>query len=480
MAKMSLQFLSEDEKHSIHAAALDLLEDVGLRIKEAEAADILADAGAHVDKSNHRVRFPKSLIEGALATAPSEFKLYGRDLDEHIIDLRPGNVYHSTNGYAVHWYDPDSGTRRPINQEDLAWITRLADAQDQMEVLCVIGTPVDVPAETNDRYQSVISLINTTRHIWATAYGKEGVHDAVRIASIVRGSREALRQYPLFTLDLTTLSPLELDQRQSSTMIEGARQWIPISLSPGPIGGATGPVTMAGNVTQANAEVLGAITLCQIVQPGIPVIYNQYSRSLDMSSGQLAMGGPEFSMQRVATAEMARYYNLPSRGGGMISDAKAVDAQMGAEKMLNCLMPSLAGLNIANGIGMADSLNTVRPELMVIDNEIIRMVGHILKGFEVNQETIPLDLIGEVGPGGNYLTTEHTLKHFRRELWFTRLWDRTPWTVWEKEGAMEVAERAWAMIKADKHVVPPLDEGVEDAIWEVVRKADQQYTCGGP
>ena len=175
-----------------------------------------------------------------------------------------------------------------------------------------------------------------------------------------------------------------------------------------------------------------------------------------LGAGQLAMGGPEFSMQRVATAEMARYYNLPSRGGGMISDANAVDAQMGAEKMLNCLMPSLAGLNIANGIGMADSLNTVRPELMVIDNEIIRMVGHILKGFEVNQETIPLGLIGEVGPGGNYLTTEHTLKHFRRELWFTRLWDRKPWTVWEKEGAMEVAEQAWAMIKADKHVVPPL------------------------
>jgi trimethylamine--corrinoid protein Co-methyltransferase len=478
VAKISVQLLSQEEKNKIHADSLTLLEEVGLDVLDAEAVDILADAGARADEGSPRVRFPPSLIEEWIAKAPSEFNLYGRDVG-HVIHLQAGNVFYSTSGYAVHWYDSDSSTRRTVSQEDLAWITRLADGLDQMDVYAVVGTPVDAPTATNDRYQCAISMINTTKHFWNTAYGKEGVRDAVRMASMVRGSREALRRYPLFTLDMTTLSPLQLDGRQASTMIEGAREGIPIGISPGPIGGATGPVTMAGNVTQANAEVLGAITLCQIVQPGIPVVYTQWSRSLDMSSGQLGMGGPEFSMQRVATAEMARYYDLPSRGGGMMADAKAIDAQMGAEKMLNCLMSSLAGLNIVSGIGMVDITNTVCPEQMIIDNEIICMVRHILKGFEVTEETIPLDLIGEVGPGGNYLTTEHTLEHFRQELWFTKLWDRKPWTVWEKEGAMDVAERSLSMIKADKHVVPPLDEGVEDAIWEVVHKADQQYTSGG-
>ena len=474
MTSVSLQFLTQEEKDKIHESALTLLEKVGLRIMEPEALDILAGAGAHVDRGAHRVRFPAPVVEKALKSSPSEFKLYGRDpFGQHVIDLRPGNVYYNTNGYAVHWYDPDGRVRRPIKQEDLAWITRLADAQDQMDVLSVIGTPVDAPAETNDRYQLAITLLNTTRHVWANAYGKQGVRDAVEIAARVRGGREALRQYPLFTLDTTTLSPLELDTRQSTIMIEGARQGLPIGISPGPIGGATGPVTLAGNVTQANAELLAAITLVQCTQPGTRVVYTQYSRSLDMSTGRLAMGGPEFSMQRVATAEMASYYRLPSRGGGMIADGKAVDAQTGAEKMMNCLMPSLAGLNIVAGIGMVDFINTARPEMFPIDNEIIRMVRHILKGFAVNDETIPLDVMAEVGPGGNFLTTEHTLEHFREELWFTRLWDRKPWDVWEKEGAHEIAERAWAKIKADKHVVPPLPEDVQAAIWEVVHRADR-------
>jgi trimethylamine--corrinoid protein Co-methyltransferase len=204
-------------------------------------------------------------------------------------------------------------------------------------------------------------------------------------------------------------------------------------------------------------------------------LYTNYTRSLDMSNGRLAMGGPEFAMQRVATAEMARYLNLPSRGGGMIADAKAVDAQLGVEKLLGCLLPSLAGLNVVAGIGMADSINTARPELFPVDNEIIRVVRHILKSFEVNADTIPVDLIGEVGPGGNFLTTQHTLDHFKNELWFTKLWDRKPWDVWEKEGRIEVAERAWAKVKASKYVVPPLDADVEKAMWEVVAAGDKRH-----
>lgn len=479
MTHVALQYLTQAEKDKIHTSALTLLEQVGLRIIDPEALSILSDCGAHVDRQSERVRFPAALVQRALQSVPSEFKLYGRDLAEHVIDLRPGNVYYNTNGYAVHWYDPDTGGRRPITRDDLGWLTRLADAQDQMDVLSVIGTPVDAPAETNDRYQLALTLLNTTRHTWANAYGKEGVRDAVEIAALVRGSREALREYPLFTLDTTTLSPLELDLRQSTIMIEGARQGLPIGISPGPIGGATGPVTLAGNVTQATAEVLGAITLVQCVQPGTRVVFTQYTRSLDMSTGRLAMGGPEFGMQRVATAEMARYYGLPSRGGAMVGDGKAVDAQVGAEKMMNCLLTSLAGLNIVAGIGMVDFINTARPEMFPIDNEIIRMVRHILRGFAVNDETIPLDVMAEVGPGGNYLTTDHTLEHFRNELWFTRLWDRQPWDMWEKDGARDVAARAWERVKADRHVVPPVASDVEAAVWEVVRRADRLHAATG-
>lgn len=473
MAELTLSLLSDEEKEQIHLTSLALLEEVGLSIEDSEALDFLEGAGADVDRPTQRVRFPAGLVDAALERAPAEVKLYGRETSEDV-HLRAGNVYYSTSGYAVRLYDPRTGRCGEMNRTGLEWITELADGLDHVDIHAVLGTPYDVPSQTNDRYQLAIALTKNRKHIWNTAYGKDGVQDAVNMASAVRGSRQALCDFPLFTLDLTTLSPLQLDGRQASTMIEGARQGIPIGISPGPIGGATGPVTLAGTLTQAHAEFLGALVLCQVVQPGTPVIYTQWTRSLDMASGGVTMGGPEFSLLRVATAEMARYCDLPSRGGGLMADSKTPDAQMGTEKLLNCLMASLAGLNVVAGVGQTDFINTVRPEQMFIDNEIIGIVKTMCRGIEVNQDTIARDTISEVGPGGNYLSAEHTLTHFREELWFPRLWDRKTWSVWEEEGAKDVGARAAERVASSSHQVPPLDSGVEKAIWEVVEAADQR------
>jgi trimethylamine--corrinoid protein Co-methyltransferase len=474
MEKISLQLLSKEEQDRIHNTSLEILENVGMVVMENEALELLAGAGAQVDFAAQRVRFPASLIQNALEKAPGEVKLYGRDINQ-FVHLRQGSVYYSTSGYAVWVYDPTTGKRRSMSKEDLAWVTRLADGLDQVDIYALLGTPIDAPPETNDRYQLAIALANTRKHIWNTAYGKDGVEDAVRMAAAVRGSREALRQYPLFTLDLTTLSPLQLDERQASTMIAGARHWIPIGASPGPIGGATGPVTLAGTLTQANAEFLGALALCQAVQPGIPVIYTQWTRSLDMASGSVAMGGPEFSLLRIATAEMARYYGLPSRGGGMMADSKAADAQMGMEKLMNCLMASLAGLNVVAGVGQTDFINTVRADQMFIDNEMISLVRRMCRGIKVSEDTLALDAIEQVGPGGNYLAAEHTVANFRQELWFPRLFDRKVWAVWEEEGAQEIADRAGQKMAAAQQSVPPLDEAVSKEIMDIVAQADRRY-----
>ena len=474
MEKISMQLLSKEEQDRIHTASLEILEQVGMAVMDREALELLAGAGAKVDFPAQRVRFPASLIQYALEKAPGEVKLYGRDINQ-VVHLRPGSVYYSTSGYAVWVYDPATGKRREMSKEDLAWVTRLADGLDQVDIYALLGTPVDAPPETNDRYQLAIALANTRKHIWNTAYGKEGVEDAVRMSAAVRGSREALRQYPLFTLDLTVLSPLQLDERQASTMIAGARHWIPIGASPGPIGGATSPVTLAGTLTQANAEFLGALALCQVTQPGIPVIYTQWTRSLDMASGSVAMGGPEFSLLRIATAEMARYYGLPSRGGGMMADSKAADAQMGMEKMLNCLMASLAGLNVVAGVGQTDFINTVRADQMFIDNEMISLVKRMCRGINVNDDTIAVDAIRQVGPGGNYLAAEHTVANFRQELWFPRLFDRKIWAVWEEEGAQDIAARARQKVASAKQNVPPLDEAVSKEILDIVSQADRRY-----
>lgn len=474
MERLNLQLLSDEEQEQIHEASIEILEKVGMVVMYTEALELLAGAGAIVDFATRRVRFPAELVQFALEQAPNEVRLYGRDPSQYV-DLRKGNVYYSTSGYATMMFDPTTGSRREITQADLAWMTRLADGLDQVDIHAVMGTPADVPPETNDRYQLAIALTNTTKHIWNTAYGKEGVEDALRMAAAVRGSFEELRRYPLLTLDLTTLSPLQLDERQAGTMVSGARAGLPIGVSPGPIGGATGPVTLAGTLTQANAEFLGALTLCQVTQPGVPVIYTQWTRSLDMALGSVAMGGPEFSLLRIATAEMARYYQLPSRGGGLMADAKAVDAQMGVEKLNNCLMASLAGLNVVAGVGQTDFINTVRLDQMFIDNEIISLVRRMTRGIQVNPETIAIGVIDEIGPGGNYLAAEHTVNHFRRELWFPKLFDRKVWSVWEADGALDIAARARQKLVANKHIVPPLEEAVTREIWGIVQAADRAY-----
>ena len=473
MDHLKIQLLSEEEKQLVHKGALRILQETGMAILEPEALEILSRAGASVDFDRQRVRFPESLVEQALGDAPEDVKLYGRDIQK-CIHLKKDQVYYSTSGYAVQLYDPRVKARREISQADLAWITQIADGLEQVDIYALLATPCDAPHATNDRYQLAIALANSTRHIWNTAYGKEGVSDTVEMLTAVRGNREALRQYPLLTLDLTTLSPLALDERQASTMVAGAREMLPIGISPGPIGGATGPVTLAGVLTLANAEFLGALTLCQIVQPGVPVIYTQWTRTLDMGTGGVTMGGPEFSLLRIATAEMARFYNLPCRGGGLMTDGKAADVQMGVEKLLNCLSATLSGLNVVAGVGQTDFINTVRVDQMFIDNEIISIAKRMRRGIQVTAETMAIELIGSVGPGGNYLAEDHTVANFRKELWFPNLWDRKPWSVWEADGGKDIAERAAEKLAAFTPSVPALDPLVEKAVWDVVYSADKR------
>jgi trimethylamine--corrinoid protein Co-methyltransferase len=193
-----------------------------------------------------------------------------------------------------------------------------------------------------------------------------------------------------------------------------------------------------------------------------------------MGTGNISMGGPEFSLLRIATTEMAKHYKIPSRGGGLFSDSKVADAQLGVEKMMNCLTSSLAGLGVVAGMGMAGLSNTICPNVLLIDNEIIRVVRHMIRGIPINAETISKEIIMEVGFGGNYLVHEHTAMNFRKELWFPKIWDRKVWSTWAEEGAHEISVRTHQMINNYQHEQPALDDEIKQAIWEIVSAADQR------
>ena len=476
MTRAKFEILSTDEVIRIHDASLEVLASTGVQVDDVETRKMLGEAGAVVDKSNGVIKIPESLVHEALKKAPKEFVLYGRD---GVQPLRLGqwDTYFTTGGYATYVYDLTTGARREVTSRDLADAVRLADALPNCDLIANIpAAPRDVPQATLDRHQWAIGLTHTRKHVLSEARGYDSVKDAIAMAATIAGSTDALKKRPIITFDVTTISPLTQDRLQTQEIVGGARNGIPVSISPGPMAGASSPVTLAGTMTQANAEFLSGLVLSQVASPGAPVIYACWARHLDQKTANVTMGTPEFALLRVCQAQLGRHYGLPTRGGGLVTDSKIPDAQSGYEKMATCLIPAMAGLNIVAGMAMVDSLNTMSFEQFILDEEIVGFAKRILKGIDVTAEKIAADIIKTIGPGGSFLGTKHSLKHFREELWMPQISDRTTWSQWHERGenSAEVRARETAKKVLASHQRPALPDEVENKIWSIVREAEKR------
>jgi trimethylamine--corrinoid protein Co-methyltransferase len=298
------------------------------------------------------------------------------------------------------------------------------------------------------------------------------------MAAAIAGSTDELKKRPIITLDVTTISPLTQDRLQTQEIVGGARNGIPVSISPGPMAGASSPVTLAGTMTQANAEFLSGLVISQVASPGAPVIYACWARHLDQKTANVSMGTPEFALLRVCQAQLGRYYGLPTRGGGLVTDSKTVDAQSGYEKMATCLVPAMAGLNIVAGMAMVDSLNTMSYEQFILDEEIAGFARRILNGIDVTGDKIAADLIKSIGPGGSFLGAKHSLKYFREELWMPQISDRTTWSQWRERGSKsaEIRAREAANNILASRPSSKLPAEVEKTIWGIVREAEERQS----
>ncbi len=476
MKRTTFEILSRDEIRQIHQASLEILANVGVEIDEPETCKMLGEAGAHVEQGKAIVKFPESLVREALTKAPKEFTLYGRD-GTHPVKLEPWATYFTTGGYATYVYDLSTGARREVVSQDLADAVRLADAIPNCHLLAnPPAAPRDVSQATLDRHQWAIAFTNTRKHILSEARGYDSIQDALAMATVVAGDTDSLRKKPIITFDATVISPLTHDRLQTQEIVGGARNGIPVSISPGPMAGASSPVTLAGTIAQANAEFLSGLVVSQVAAPTAPVIYACWARHIDQRTANVTMGTPEYALLRVCQAQLGRYYGLPTRGGGVITDAKIADAQSGYEKMLTCLVPAMAGLNIVSGMAMCDSINTMSYEQFILDEEIVEITKRILDGISVSHEKIALDLIKRVGPGGSFLGTKHSLKHFKEELWIPQVSDRTTWSQWHEKGARTAEVRAREVAKKilASHPRPALPADVEKRLWKIVQEAEKK------
>lgn len=438
--------LSADGIAAIHDASLVILEKTGITYESGleETADMLADAGAQVDRDKKRIRFPRGLIIEQAAKAPSQVVLHARD-GKNDLDLTEDKVHLGTGGAAVKILDLETGQARASTLMDLYELGRLVDRLDHIHFFLRPCIPTDIPEAEYDVNMFYACLKATGKHVMSGVNDEAGLNRVIDMAAILAGGREQLQARPFISIITSfAISPLKLCTQSTRIMQECNRQGIPVALSAAPMSGSTSPMTMAGTLAQLHAEQLAGIAICQLTQLGAPLLYGGIPGMANMATMGYLGGGVECGMMNAAIHQLAAHIRVPNYNSAGLSDAKLPDAQAGWEKAMTILLGAMGGSNyMHHSAGMLESMLTVAHEQFVIDDEIIGMACKVLKGIDVDTDHLALEVIDAVGPGGNFMMSPHTMKHMRSEYFQgSGVTDRKIREQWEKDGALDARERA--------------------------------------
>jgi len=472
---LRLEILSAEQIRQIHWSSLEILEQTGVRVRYAPLLERLRDHRAFVDFDSQVVRFPTSLVESALRKAPSRFTWHGRD-PRHDIPLGEDKVHFLGASTMITVYDLQ-GQRRPATFQDLKDFSRLKDGLPNINDGYGAVHPQDVPEAAAHAYSMLGQFSNSTKPGRARMLGWDVSQDCLRMAQIVAGGEERFAQRPNLLAVVNTLSPLTNAPQQLEALWVYAEANAPLFFSPQIQAGATGPVTLAGLLVQMNAEILAGITMAQLVNPGCRVGYGTTSGIMDMRQGLMPYATPESCLINIATAQLARFYRIPSRGTGGFTEANTLDMQAGFETALTTAAAALAGINIIIGAGgsLQNALGASFAKF-VVDNEINGFIKRLCQGIQFIPETLALDVIKAVGPAGQFLTERHTVDHFRQELFRPGLSNRQAYESWVEAGSNPIHEQARAEARRilREHQPEPLPQQVETELWAVVRAAERR------
>ncbi len=469
--KPVIQFLSDQEVDIIHNQALQILSEIGMRLPHEQALDLMSQNRAEIVDENV-VRFPERLVRSAIEALPKrkDVILYGRD-PNHDVTFETHQPALACMTMAVSVIDPHTRQKRSATDADLAALTRITDRLENIRVNGGLVTPQEVPGEFNDWYTWATTIKNTTKHITGGMLGARCVQDAAKMGALALGSESRFRERPFISGWVLTLPPLGIDSESLEALMEMSRWKIPVMLSSGPILGTSSPVTLAGTIAQAHAEILGCLTVSQLTNPGAPIVYTSFARGMDMKSGNISMACPEFGILKVALAQMGKYLDLPIRMPSMLRDAKRLDAQAGFETGMVGTVTGLVA-DLMDGMQLDMDLVVDFPDLIFCD-DCMAGIRRMARELQVDRDTLALDVIKDTGPGGNFLDHPHTYDNFRRELWMPKLIERRSWESWEQDGCLDifkVAEKKVLEMLAEKPTAL-LSAEVENQIDAVVRMA---------
>ena len=457
--------LSESQFRRMHEASLEILERIGVRLYLEEAVDLLKKAGAEVMDGN-LVRVPRRLVEKALSSVPRQVTLYDRK-GNPAMPVGGYRSFYGPGSDCLNLIDHRSGERRKPVVQDIVEGVILCDYLPHIDYVMSMVLPSDVDGTVADRYQMEAMLSATTKPIIYVTYETSGCRDAVEMAEAVMGGGEALRRTPLVACYINAVSGLRHNKEALEKLLFLASENLPSLYLPSSTAAVTSPVTPAGSVALDFAGVLVGLVLSQLKREGAPVIVSGMppGGTLDMKTLVTSYCEPE----RTITTALSHHYGLPMFAIAGASEAKVFDQQAAAEAALSLVVETLAGGNIIHDLGYLESGLTFSFAHLLLANEVVSWIKAFTKGYEVNDETLALDVIAELGPDGDFLNTAHTLKHFR-ERWYPDLFERMSYHSWLSKGGKDLAERAKEKIDAilAEHTPEPLPAKTRERLREIV------------
>jgi trimethylamine--corrinoid protein Co-methyltransferase len=473
MARPRIPLLDSAEIERIQGTSLRSLAEVGVHVPHAEALERLRAAGAKVDRGGAIARLPERVVLDAVAAAGKRYVLHGRS---------PGQVARyghgdcnlmSTPGQFA-WFEAGTGQRRDPTLADARAAITLGDALPNVTVVGAMAVPLDIPTPIRDVVTTAALVRGTGKPTRTWPVSRASTQHVLAIYEAVAGGTAALRERPMVETFLEPISPLRFPETGLDVMITFIERGQPVSVGPMVMASGTGPATLAGTLAQENAGILAGIAIVQAFAPGHAMMYGGIPHVMDPRTSTCSFGSPEQGLMALAMAQVGQAYGFPVYVNSNLTDAKRLDAQAGIEKAASLVMSVIGGADQLGHAGIVGADHGAGLDWLVVDDEALGFAKRIARGFEVNDDTLAYDVIAAVGSSGDFLAEEHTVTHFRRELFLpSPRWTREPYDAWNAGGALDMGDRARARVDEvlASHAAPPLDAALDRELDEIVASA---------
>ncbi|MCL4269088.1 MAG: trimethylamine methyltransferase family protein [Anaerolineales bacterium] len=464
--------LTQEQVEKVHDASLEILEEVGLKVRFEPARELFKAHGCHVEEE--RVKFPRALVEKYRKLVPASFTFHARDakFDKTIPQDSPVIV---TASSAPDIIDPVTGRERRAESSDIARIAHLINELPGYDIFSISTLAEDAPQDQFTVSRLYPSIKYCVKPIRVTTTNMKDTLSIMEMAYLVAGGEEAYKEHPFLTHHYCPIvSPLTMDHLSTENVMFFAQQGLPVYPTIVPNAGLTSPMSMAGTLAQGNAEFLAGLMLMQMTKEGTPTIYATLGTVADMRSGAYTSGAIECGMLHMAYAQMARFYNVPAGGYVGLTNSKLNDAQAGYETGMSGIAGLLGGMDMFNIGGLIDALKTFDFAKAVIDDEVALMMKRMKRGISFSDDDLGVNLIKEIGPGGSFITAKHTISRMKIEAVMTKIADRDARTIWEKKGSTDIQTRAMKRVRdimgnnTASLLAPDVDEKIRAAFPNLV------------